>query len=179
MCALTKVLESEFKWKVYITCFNSIKSTSAISRVYAIETHSALLLEFCVLNNKTKRKRQHISECKTKIFKWTKIYIYSNLWIPNSKQGEKSSDNKYTRKNAKPLAQIKVYTVYKLHSQIIIATLCIFRPHYIRVQRHFSCTKFMYTHKYIQMNGYGKGTRSCGGGFNLWPCIELGTLDDI
>lgn len=52
MCALTKVLESEFKWKVYITCFNSIKSTSAISRVYAIETHSALLLEFCEQSEK-------------------------------------------------------------------------------------------------------------------------------
>lgn len=111
---------------VCTTWFNSVKSSSV---AHGTKTHSALLLEFCVRNNnanesytKFKRKRQHIFECKTKIFKWTKIFTRTCESRIRSKE-KKSGGNKYTRKNAEPLVLIKAYTVlcivYTLHSQII------------------------------------------------------------
>lgn len=75
MCVHFKYLKvNSSEW--FTTCSNSIKSTSASRAQF--ETHSALCvcLYYIKSNNvnestrtKLKRKRQHIFECKTKIFK--------------------------------------------------------------------------------------------------------------
>lgn len=117
---------------------------------------------------------------------------YTNTNAPEKK---KHGNKNTTTKNAKPPALIKVYILcslyiylLKFHSQIIMGTLCIFGPIIFAFKVVSHGTKFIY----IQINKYKWGdmvkvAKRVGVGeekwervcFNLWPCIEFRTLDDI